>query len=270
MKNNISIVVTGRNDGYDGNFGQRLITALSRNTRSLPDADFIFVEWNPYLDRPLLSDKIRRLFGGRVRCYIVHPKYHDRYCTIDGFLEYPAKNVGVRHAKGDYVLSTNSDVIFSPEVVEKMSNSSLKKDVVYRASRMDIQPEYLNVTFPVPPDKILDVNGGLYNASGDFVFMHKDLWFRSTGYCEEFPNQRIHKDSFFMYLMVEIEGYLWEDLGTITHWRHPSSWSSLSIKRPKVGDVYWDFKRSGFLRNKETWGLSFARERDRKGIIWLE
>lgn len=267
--NKITVVVTGRNDNYDGNFDDRLVIALSRNIRALPRAEFIFVEWNPLPNRPLTSENIRKIFRDRVKYYVVSPKYHSKYCTIDGFLEYPAKNVGIRKAKGDFILCTNSDVVLSPEVADAMRRGKLEKDCVYRATRVDIPMNYIDVEFPLKPENKLEVNEGLFNACGDFLLMHRDSWVQCTGYCEEFPEQRIHKDSFLTHLLVTDRKMSWKDLGIVTHWRHPTSWSSLSVNRPRVGDVSWDFTKSGFEFNKETWGLSFAIEENRSGIIWL-
>lgn len=264
----LSFVVTGRNDNYDGNFDDRLAIALKRNIKSLPDAEFIFVEWNPFLDRPLTSERLKRFFGDRVRYFVVHPKYHETYCTIDGFLEYPAKNVGIRHAEGDFIGCINSDIIFCPDIVDCLK-STLKNNTLYRAARIDIKPDYLNVTFPLQKKYVLGENYGATNAAGDFLLMHRDLWFESTGYCEDFPEQRLHKDAFIVYLLADLKKLPIANIGAITHWRHPSSWSN-GFCRSKVGDVRWDFKKCGYIKNKDTWGLSFAKKIDKGGIIWLE
>ena len=267
--NKISVVVTGRNDNYDGDFDERLTIALSKNIKSLPHAEFLFIEWNPYLDRQLTSRKLKKVFGDLIKCYVVHPMHHEKYCTIDGFLEYPAKNVGVRKATGDYILCTNSDVIFSPKVVEKMTNGDLKWDTVYRATRVDIKRDYKDVVFPVKAEYKLRINSGLTNACGDFLMLHRDLWNWSTGYCEAFPEQRIHKDSFLVHILVNDHKLAWEDFGMITHWHHNSSWSELFDKRPGIGDPKWDFRKCGFTKNPDDWGLTFTREQVRDGITWL-
>lgn len=266
--NRLSFVVTGRNDDYDGNFDDRLITALSKNIASFPAAEFIFVEWNPYMDRALTSQKLRKVFGDRVRYFVVHPKYHEKYCTIDGFLEYPAKNVGVRKANGKYIGCINSDVVFCPDIVQKI-NGELRNHVLYRAARIDIKLEYMDIKFPLSKDYILGTNYGPTNAAGDFLLMHKDLWALSTGYCEEFPAQRLHKDAFIVYLLAEVRKFPVINIGSITHWRHPSSWSN-GFCRGKVGDTKWDFKSCGYEKNVSTWGLTFAKEIKKEGLIWLE
>lgn len=263
----LSVVVSGRNDNYDGDFDERLALALSRNIKNLPDAEFIFVEWNPYLDRPLTSEKLQKVFRDRVRYFVVHPKYHKYYCNIDEFLEYPAKNIGIRRATGEYIICTNSDIIFCPDLVENLKRP-FKKNILYRASRIDIRRDYLHVSFPLHDKFKIEENYGYMNAAGDFLLMHRSLWHSSTGYCEEYPWQRLHKDAYIIYLLADIRKHKIENIGSMTHWRHPSSWSNGEC-RPRVGDVYWDFKKCSYRKNKDTWGLIFAKEVNKKGITWL-
>jgi hypothetical protein len=264
----VSIVVTGRNDNYDGNFNERLAIALSKNMLFLPHAEFIFIEWNPILNRPLVCEYLKNLFGDKVKYYAVHPKFHSAYCSIDGFIEYPAKNVGIRRATNPFVLCTNSDVIFSPEVSEAM-RSMLKSEIMYRAIRVDLPVDYTDVKFPLPTCMRLSTHkeGLLMNAAGDFLLMHKDMWNKVTGYCEDFPEQRLHKDAYIIHLLSQM-GYTYESLGEITHWRHPSSWANGFI-RPRVGDVYWKFQDLPWKGNKDTWGLMGTKEVNRGGITWL-
>ena len=268
MSSKLSIIVTGRNDDYDGNFDERLAIALSNNIKSLPDAEFIFVEWNPYLNKPLTCSKLSNILGDRVKYYVVHPKYHERYCTIDGFLEYPAKNVGVRKSSRDFIICTNSDITFAPDLVERLTGS-LNEKTVYRATRIDIMLGYKYVQFPLPAKMVLGRSYGLTDASGDFLMLDKGTWNDITGYCEEFPEQRLHKDSFLVHILVNKMKLPVDVIGSMTHWRHPSSWSN-GFCRSKVGDPKWDFTKAYYIRNKDTWGLSFTNEINRDGITWLE
>lgn len=264
---NLSIVVTGRNDNYDGDFNDRLSLAINRNLKSLPDAEFIFVEWNPYMDRPLVCEELQKIFKDRIKYYAVHPKFHEAYCTFDEFNEYPAKNVGIRRAKGKFIACVNSDIIFDPQLVENLRRVS-ETNIVYRASRIDIRPDYKYVRFPLLPKFILGRYTGPTDACGDFTMTDRDTWVRFTGYCEEFPEQRLHKDSLMVHLFTS-DGLPIRMIGSATHWRHPSSWAN-GFRRPKVGDTKWDFRKSGYKRNKFTWGLANADEVERNGIIWLE
>lgn len=260
---NLSFVITGRNDNYDGNFDERLIVALAKNIAALPQAEFIFVEWNPIPNRPLTCENIRKIFGDRIRYYVGHPDFHNHYCTIDGFLEYPPKNIGIRKASESFVACMNSDIIFCPDLIENLKGP-LNKDVIYRANRVDIKLEYLDVNFPLDSQYILQIHEGVTNASGDFLMMSKDMWTNSTGYMEILPQQRLHKDSEILW---RLRNSPVQFLGHMTHWRHPSSWAT-SFNRPRVGDPNWNFK-TDFTRNADNWGLSHAIEEDRDGIIWL-
>lgn len=264
----LSVIVTGRNDDYDGNFDERLAVALSKNMASLPEAEFIFVEWNPIPNKTLSCEKLKKVFGDRVKYYVADPKFHNQYCTIDGFLEYPPKNIGVRKATGDFILCTNSDVVFSPQVTDALK-ARLDHDTVYRATRVDIDPNYIDIKFPVLAKYKMRINKGVTNACGDFLLLHKDIWHKSTGYCEQFPGQRIHKDSFLVHILVNDYKMKWVDLGMVTHWHHRSSWSELYANRPGIGDPKWDFKICGYEKNVDTWGLTFTQEDNRNGIIWL-
>lgn len=266
--NKLSFVVTGRNDNYDGNFNERLAIAMDKNIKSLPEAEFIFVEWNPYLNRQLVCEYLQERFDDKIKYYVVHPKYHKYYCSIDEFLEYPAKNVGVRRATGRFIGCINSDIIFCPDLVDRM-NQSLRTNILYRATRIDINNLYLRVVFPLNRKYILEENYGITNAAGDFLLMSDELWNIATGYCEEYPWQRLHKDAFIVYLLHYIRSFRVENIGSMTHWRHPSSWSNGKC-RARVGDPNWDFKKCTFEKNKDTWGLTFATEIEKDGIIWLE
>jgi len=262
----ISIIVTGRNDNYDGNFDERLGIALFRNIQNLPEAEFIFVEWNPIMDCELSCHKLQKLFGNRIKYYVVHPRFHSTYCTIDGFLEYPPKNVGIRRATREFVICTNSDVIFGPVLVSSLKKE-LSRRVIYRATRVDIDPNYLQVEFPLNPNKILGESKTPTDAAGDFLLVDKETWIRFTGYCEEFPEQRLHKDAFMVYLLMQAR-LPFRYIGNMTHWRHLSSWSN-GYNRGKVGDTRWDFTRCGYIKNKETWGLYGVEEIEKDGVTWL-
>jgi hypothetical protein len=266
MSCKLSVIVTGRNDNYDGDFDERLCIALSQNIKSLPDAEFIFVEWNSYTDRPLVCSRLKKIFSTRVKYYAVDPKYHDKYCTIDGFLEYPPKNVGIRRASGDFIISTNSDVVFCPDLVDNLKKADLDKKAIYRASRIDIPITCRYVTFPLSPELVLEEFSGPTNACGDFLMLSRDVWHKSTGYCEEFPAQRLHKDSEMVCRLVD-QGRDIVYVGAVTHWRHKSSWVNGFTQI--CGDVNWDYRKTGFTKNVDTWGLTYTREIERDGITWL-
>ena len=64
-----------------------------------------------------------------------------------------AKNVGIRRARGKYVLATNIDVLFSDELFMCFKKKKLKPGILYRTNRLDIPAEIPNQVFF---DQVLD------------------------------------------------------------------------------------------------------------------
>jgi hypothetical protein len=52
-------------------------------------------------------------------------------------LEFHAKNVGIRRARGDFVLVTNPDILFSTALIDEIAQRKLRVDTVYRTDRYD-------------------------------------------------------------------------------------------------------------------------------------
>ena len=53
-----------------------------------------------------------------------------------------AKNVGMRRAKGEFVLVTNGDVLLGEALIGIISNRKLDKDSFYRIDRHDLFERY--------------------------------------------------------------------------------------------------------------------------------
>jgi hypothetical protein len=60
-----------------------------------------------------------------------------------------AKNVGIRRARGEYVLATNIDIIFSDGFFRFLKSDQLKPGRMYRTDRWDVDSD-------VPPDASID------------------------------------------------------------------------------------------------------------------
>jgi len=52
------------------------------------------------------------------------------------------KNVGSRRSRGQFVLCTNIDIIFSNELVQLFASRTLEEGVLYRVDRHDIESDY--------------------------------------------------------------------------------------------------------------------------------
>ena len=145
----LSIVVTGRHDNYGGDFNERFLTSLRFNHARLAEHDvayeLVLVEWNPVPASPYLADVISRhcaeAGAPTLRPYVVDPEYHAAFAQNPqlGYLEYVAKNVGIRRAAGRFILITNTDVLLGRHVVETIAAGRLANGTIYRAARYDVK-----------------------------------------------------------------------------------------------------------------------------------
>ena len=145
----VSFVVTTRNDGFGGGMLDRLRAfievILTLGERHGLDGEIIVVEWNPP-DGPRLADDLElRVTSDRipVRFIEVPEEIHLDLRNSDQIPLYQmiAKNVGIRRARGEYVIATNQDILFSDSLIEFLAKGELDPDAMYRIDRADIPAE---------------------------------------------------------------------------------------------------------------------------------
>lgn len=141
----ISFVIAARNGEHDSSFLKRLRTVLRlRNAfvarHQLP-CEFIIVQYNPPKSQPLYEDALVELATDAmpIRVITVPESFHDRIASgrKGPFLEYIAKNIGIRRALGEFILATNLDIIYSEEMVARLAQP-FAKDTVYEARCHDL------------------------------------------------------------------------------------------------------------------------------------
>lgn len=154
----LSIVVAARNDEHGGNFLRRMQTFVNalfgQCQRHGLDAELIVVEWNPPPDREPLARALRWPAGPgpcQARVVEVPEEIHRRYKHAEALPLYQmiAKNVGIRRARGEFILATNIDILFSDELVRFLAERRLKKGRMYRIDRYDAAAD-------VPVDAAVD------------------------------------------------------------------------------------------------------------------
>lgn len=150
----LSVVVTTRNDNHGGNLLKRtqcflngLYMQAKRHSVSL---EIVVVEWNPPQDRPLLNEVLTRPPADcpvSVRYIVVPDEIHGTYKMADALplFQMIAKNVGIRRAKGQFVLCTNIDLLFSDALFRTLSGLKLKENHFYRAVRSDVPEEVMDL-----------------------------------------------------------------------------------------------------------------------------
>ena len=146
----LSIVVVGRNDNYGGDFNFRLqnqVTWLSSIVEKIQlPTEFIIVNYNPIEDQASLLNTIQWPTNRQylnIRIINVPNEIHELYYNKPHIrkpvplYEYIAKNIGIRRAKGEYILASNPDIIYHPAIFKLIKNGGLRKDCYYRADRCD-------------------------------------------------------------------------------------------------------------------------------------
>jgi hypothetical protein len=142
----VSFVVTSRNDDHGGHmlgrFGIFADGLLEQATRHGLTGELIVVEWNP-LPGPRLHEalKLRNTSDTfPVRFIEVPPEAHRPLRNSDTIplFQMLAKNVGIRRARGEFVVATNPDILFSDALVSFLAAGNLRPDTLYRLDRHDV------------------------------------------------------------------------------------------------------------------------------------
>jgi hypothetical protein len=203
-----SIVLTGKNDNYGGGFLDRAQTFLNRLSESLekePLADIELV----YVDYATASEvkKLHQIFTipaslrGRTRFLIVPPEFHEEkkreYSSPLPFLEYVAKNIGIRRSRGEFVLAMNPDSLLPDTFFELVARRAFNDGVFYTATRLMMEE---NDSEPIEFAKINEPASSVYfrfcfltdnktsfgyeyvPGLGDFTMLSKRLWEAVGGY----------------------------------------------------------------------------------------
>jgi hypothetical protein len=142
----LSLVVTARNDDHGGNLLHRMRAFVNgwieQARRFGIPSELIIVEWNPPPDRPRLAEVLSWPpdFGPcQVRIIEVPAELHRRFAHADALPLYQmiGKNVGIRRARGKFVLATNIDILFSSELASFLAGQRLLDGHMYRIDRHD-------------------------------------------------------------------------------------------------------------------------------------
>lgn len=235
----ISIVFAGRNDDYGGNFKSKLLAAWKRNYTEMIirglEGEWIFIEWNP-LNEDYLSYTLAPL---GFKCYIVPASIHQSICINPEmtFMQFYAKNVGIRQASYPWVLLTNADVVFGNDVLDYLQNNILLENIIYRAERRDIKSGLYTADFSKMIENTVmyyDTQGGFNyeRGAGDFTLYNKN--YINFGHDENIVDSDIYVDIRFFYHYIAIQkkgdhpSSLFQFIGTVFKEDHQLTWRNTS------------------------------------------
>ena len=204
----LSIVIASRNDDYVSDMAERqqnaLVSVIQQLEKFKLASEIIIVDWNPPADKPELARLLvwpSELRWVNVRSVVVPNEIHATYAYSDKSDMHTAAawNVGLRRAKGQFLLPKSADTFFSDALVKYLAQEALSEDCVYRCDRVDMLTEAvyrwrkdqrLNVDdlmikrFSRPPQPIARVPALHTNACGDFLLMSRQSWFKIHGFIE--------------------------------------------------------------------------------------
>jgi hypothetical protein len=288
----LSVVITARHDNYGGDFRERIVTPLRFNYEKLSERgvahEVILVEWDPIEGRPLLCDMLMKelpeVTNRVLRTVVVASEYQAALTQNPRvpYLEYVAKNVGIRRARGPFVLVTNADILLGREVVDVLASRQLEPATMYRAPRYDIKlgVDQSGLRWPALEDPANQVRRPdlkpplLASAAGDFLLSDRDTFQKLRGFNEVYRAARAGVDLNFM---VKVHGAgisIKEIGGPVYHVNHVGSMRiSKSLhdrSQSPWGDLDWHSECVTY-NNPEGWGLVEAPSRPRPdGVEFLD
>jgi len=288
----ISIILTGRNDDFGGDFNLRLFRALEFNhdqlrERGIPH-EFVLVEWRPIAGKPwlseILADRYAHLVPNVLTSYVTDVTYHEAYSLNPKlqFQEFIAKNVGIRRCRGEFILTTNTDIYLSRGVLNLLQQRGLEPGVLYRTVRIDLKDniDFERMDWSILEDErnydtINDINPPCYtNASGDFLLLDRENYQALRGFNEVYRAAKVHMDSNFC-LKAYSSGLSLRPLeAPVYHVGRGTLNSQVKLYADRPQDAPWGntrWKRDVVYVNDENWGLSNApMQQVRPGVHFLD
>lgn len=272
----ITAVVCSRNDSQDN---RRMILAL-KNMSNLYD-EVILVDYGSEV--PLHEYLMNQLpQTGKLRCITVSPELVRKLSdsNSDKFVEVWARNIGIRRATSDFIVSTNQDVIIDrPERVPE--------DTMYTVARYSVPQAHTDTLFaqasapylcdiPSSDSPLWYLKGhknefqrhpnstdeqgratwdpgdvwSLVVSCGDFQLAHRNIWYKIRGF-EESLIHRGYADSNIMKKASKFFKIDRIDL-SVFHLDHPMN-SSYSYQLNDKTACVIQFDET---TNPETWGFS--------------
>jgi hypothetical protein len=146
----LSVVVVSRNDDHGGNLLKRMQLFVSgwleQAKRHNLDSELVIVEWNPLPDRQRLAQVLKWPEDNgpcTVRIIEVPPEIHQQFDNSEKLpvFQMIGKNVGIRRARGRFILATNIDILFSDELMQYFASGQMNSDYMYRIDRYDVPSE---------------------------------------------------------------------------------------------------------------------------------
>ena len=278
----LTAVVCGRNDNYGGHLLESAAYALNSMLKSFDEV--IFVDWNTEEGKPVVTDSLVLENRQKLRTFEVRPSKVKEILgdkPAQPMCEVLARNIGIRRAKGDIVVSTNIDIIVPPREQLELLFSKLRKGDLITMAKQDVEleelrkgfgekidvQEYLPLLFGVwplqkrlmqphtmvnkavlekYPERAYHTISSLICACGDFQAAHKETWHAIKGF-EEDMTKRLYNDTTVQYQVIMSGGSVYaSNFPPVYHIEHARTNTPDLLNKPDMNAV---------TKNGDDWGL---------------
>jgi hypothetical protein len=141
----ISAVIVSRNDNYGGQLNERATYCFNSAIDTYDEV--IYVDWNSPTHSLLYDIKDNIKFKGNFKHFVITPEIASILTNHDPnaqkCCEVLARNIGLRRATGDYLVSTNIDIIHPKRNELEDIINQMDSDTFYTISRRSLDWEVI-------------------------------------------------------------------------------------------------------------------------------
>lgn len=263
-------IITSKNDNYGGNLHHRATFCLTSMIENHDEV--IFVDWKTKDGNSIIKnikDKLphsKKLKSIEVSKNFLDEKYP--HLSKYNMIESVGRNVAIRRAEGDFIISTNIDIIATP-----LDNSVLIEDNFYTVSRRDIEENFHlgksnykdlyehiwnNRDSYRKKETIQGTSDiwSLINCCGDYQIGHRNVWEKMKGFEESIlfgcgiDTNVMKKASFFSKTQILENHYIF-------HLNHgKNSDRDDEEQTPPMSDQTEIIQKFTYTENPDNWGFS--------------
>jgi len=269
-------IVMGIGGNLTDDLLSRLKTSTLQNSRLANkyglEAEIVIVEWNLALKSFGAAELAVR--GAQLPVRIIHTprELHAQVPNPHGFryFEWYPKNIGIRRARGQFVLSTNPDDLWQEGLAQYLAKRELRVGHFYRVDRHDFRDgNVFRICYPtgakppgLKPEEIRK-NAPLacpwsenmlhYNAAGDFTLMSYDDWRFIHGNPEREYNDSVDGQTLWL---AHTKGL--KQIVLPYPILHPDHERTLNVAEAsgRIMAGLWDDNKPFTRENSETWGFA--------------
>ena len=281
----ISAVIVSRNDNYGGHLNERATYAINSAIDSFDEV--IYVDWNSDTHSLIYDIEHNLQSKGNLKHTAIPPALASAFTNYDPLAqkccEVLARNIGIRRATGDYIVSTNIDIIQPKredilKVIEEKGEDSFTT-----ISRREVEWDYIKkfqggdynfsnwsafrddaYKTSVPRNKLESTTPGdefsIINCCGDFQLASKKVWETIKGFEEEliyplYADTNVQKKAKLS--GFNLTGQFSPPLFHINH--GSQGWGGGGFAdgiNKKQNDIRKAIHSENLTENKDTWGFS--------------